>query len=191
MISLFTLDLEYTLPNRDSNNCHPGKKAEKVFSFLRNQNSTSNRILLFLKVALLTTVLSMGTTGCSYTGSGDTINQGNAEPDTHLSSPVPSFDVTPVDTEDFENPAATPPGIQPFFYVSKEGNNTDGRSWDTAWNELDQIQWEELQPGDTIVIAGGEYHTQLDVKKSGTPGLPITFTSLQNIITSFITNIIF
>ncbi len=26
-----------------------------------------------------------------------------------------------------------------FFFVSKRGNNRDGRSWATAWNELDRI----------------------------------------------------
>ena len=75
-------------------------------------------------------------------------------------------------------PIPTPTPYQSVtFYVSPTGKNTNGRSWNTAWNELDQIQWEEISPGDTIVIAGGEYHTQLDVKKSGTPGLPITITT--------------
>lgn len=69
------------------------------------------------------------------------------------------------------------PHQQSTFYVSQAGKNTNGTSWNTAWNELNQIQWEEVQPGDTIVIAGGEYHTPLDVKKSGVPGLPITITT--------------
>lgn len=64
-----------------------------------------------------------------------------------------------------------------IFHVSKSGNNTDGRSPETAWNELDQIQWDRVQPGDTIVISGGEYHTQLKVRRSGEPGAPITITT--------------
>lgn len=63
------------------------------------------------------------------------------------------------------------------FYVSKDGNNLDGESWNTAWNELDQIQWKILKPGDTIVVGGGEYHTNLKVESSGLFGLPITITT--------------
>lgn len=63
------------------------------------------------------------------------------------------------------------------FYVSKEGNNTDGKSWETAWNEVDQIQWENVSPGETIVIGGGEYHTNMKVEASGVSGSPITITT--------------
>ncbi len=63
------------------------------------------------------------------------------------------------------------------WYVSLSGNNTDGRSWQTAWNELDQIRWGVVNPGDTIIIAGGEYHTTMEVRKSGSPGFPITITT--------------
>jgi len=41
------------------------------------------------------------------------------------------------------------------LYVSKKGNNADGRSWTTAWNELDKINWSAVQSGDTILIDGG------------------------------------
>lgn len=65
-----------------------------------------------------------------------------------------------------------------IFYVSKNGNNSDGRSWTTAWNELDQINWSLVQPGDTIFIDGGSanmrYTTTLRVGKSGVAGSPIT-----------------
>lgn len=43
----------------------------------------------------------------------------------------------------------------PTYYVSRSGNNSDGQSWATAWNELDQVQWSELGPGATLVIDGG------------------------------------
>ncbi len=43
------------------------------------------------------------------------------------------------------------------YYVSKSGDNSDGRSWATAWNEMDQIHWSEISPQrhDTLVIDGG------------------------------------
>lgn len=63
------------------------------------------------------------------------------------------------------------------FYVSRSGNNGNGRSWATAWNELDQINWSAIQPGALIKIDGGSsemfYRTQLTVKKSGRSGAPI------------------
>jgi hypothetical protein len=78
----------------------------------------------------------------------------------------------------------TSPGVDPAtqtnniaFYISKQGNNTDGKSWNTAWNELDQIRWEDVEPGDTIMIGGGEYHTSMDVGTSGVSGSPITITT--------------
>ena len=38
------------------------------------------------------------------------------------------------------------------WYVSKKGNNSDGRSWATAWNKLDRINWSVVQSGDTILM---------------------------------------
>jgi hypothetical protein len=75
------------------------------------------------------------------------------------------------------------------FYVSRHGNNRDGLSWATAWNELSRINWGVVAPGDTIVIDGGPtacpalgpgyncgmvYNSTLSVGKSGTSGAPIT-----------------
>ena len=64
------------------------------------------------------------------------------------------------------------------FYVSKQGDNSDGLSWATAWNELDQINWSIIQPGHTILIDGGStemvYTTTMEPAASGTPGKPIT-----------------
>jgi hypothetical protein len=138
----------------------------------------SNNVLLFLKVALFISFLSVPIASCSKRSiNGYAISPGSPEDTPTQSYKEPVINETPLEIENVESPEATLPGIQPFFYVSKEGNNTDGRSWETAWNELDQIQWEETNPGDTIVIAGGEYHTQLAVKKSGTLGLPITLTT--------------
>ncbi len=64
------------------------------------------------------------------------------------------------------------------YYVSKNGSNSDGLSWATAWNELDQINWSEIQPGDTVTIDGGSagmaYSKALIIGKSGVSGSPIT-----------------
>ncbi len=64
------------------------------------------------------------------------------------------------------------------FYVSKRGNNRNGRSWSNAWRELDQVDWRVIQPGDTVLIDGGAtdmtYTTSLSVETNGVPGLPIT-----------------
>jgi len=64
------------------------------------------------------------------------------------------------------------------YYVSKLGNNMDGKSWISAWNELDQIDWDVIQPGDTILLDGGAtemvYVTPMRVGSSGTRDEPIT-----------------
>lgn len=41
------------------------------------------------------------------------------------------------------------------WYVSKLGNNSNGNSWAEAWNELNQINWSAINPGDTVFIDGG------------------------------------
>jgi hypothetical protein len=55
------------------------------------------------------------------------------------------------------------------YYVSRDGNNTDGLTYQTAFNELDQIKWKSLNPagGIQLVIDGGinglNYFTPLTV----------------------------
>ena len=56
------------------------------------------------------------------------------------------------------------------FYVSKIGNNSDGLSWASAWNEMNQINWNSINPGDTIWLAAGTYTTSLSPRASGTTG---------------------
>lgn len=64
------------------------------------------------------------------------------------------------------------------YYVSKKGSNSDGLSWATAWNELNQINWSKVQPGDVILLDGGSkemvYTTALTFEKSGTATAPVT-----------------
>ena len=67
---------------------------------------------------------------------------------------------------------------QQEFYVSKHGDNSNGKSWRSAWRELDQINWFVIEPGDTIYLDGGEkemvYTTTLHINKSGRENAPIT-----------------
>ena len=80
------------------------------------------------------------------------------------------------------NPLAYPSNAHALagtiYYVSKNGNNANGLSWASAWNELDQINWSVVRPGDTIQLDGGSqrmtYTTTLAIGKSGTQTAPIT-----------------
>jgi hypothetical protein len=64
------------------------------------------------------------------------------------------------------------------YYVSRAGSNSDGRSWASAWNNLDQINWNIIQPGDTLLLDGGApemiYTATLTIQKSGAANDPIT-----------------
>ncbi len=83
-----------------------------------------------------------------------------------------------------KQPAKTPPTVSQTgatgntFYVSKNGSNADGSSWATAWNEPGSINWDRVQPGDTILLDGGAtsmtYSSTLTIAKSGSAGAPIT-----------------
>lgn len=61
--------------------------------------------------------------------------------------------------------------------MSKLGSNEDGRSWQTAWSELDQIDWTIVAPGALILLDGGDeqmvYTSTLAVAASGTADAPI------------------
>jgi hypothetical protein len=75
-------------------------------------------------------------------------------------------------------PTATPvTSTSSVFYVSRNGNNADGRSWATAWNELSRIDWTQIRPGSIIYIDGGStsmmYQTTLNIAASGQVGQPI------------------
>lgn len=60
---------------------------------------------------------------------------------------------------------------QNYHYVSKNGNNTNGNSWTNAWNDLDVIEWNSVQPGDMIYIDGGTdsmfYNSRITVGRGG------------------------
>lgn len=81
------------------------------------------------------------------------------------------------------NAQGRPPEYQ-TFYVSKAAApaaNNDGCSWSHAWNDVDEIDWARVGPGDTIVIDGGAsrmiYRSSLRVGSSGTPDHPIRIIS--------------
>lgn len=45
------------------------------------------------------------------------------------------------------------------YYVSKNGNNSGGTSWDSAWNEFNQVDWKAVGAGGTLYVAAGTYKT--------------------------------
>ncbi|MEM7333978.1 MAG: hypothetical protein AAF490_17975 [Chloroflexota bacterium] len=83
----------------------------------------------------------------------------------------------PAPPEEPPVPPEQPPITGRAFYVSKLGNNSDGLSWESAWNELNQVDWSKFQPGDTLLIDGGAesmtYRTTLQPTASGTAAEPI------------------
>lgn len=70
------------------------------------------------------------------------------------------------------------------YYVSPSGSNGDGSCWKQAWNELDQINWNLIEAGDTVVLDGGRcrttYHTRLVIPSSGSQASPITITQSRH-----------
>lgn len=64
------------------------------------------------------------------------------------------------------------------FYVRPSGTNGDGTSWAKAWVGFGNISWgtgtNQLGPGDTLCLAGGNYAQQLTIKASGTASARIT-----------------
>lgn len=67
-------------------------------------------------------------------------------------------------------------GASPTLYVSKDGDNSDGLSWATAKNELDQIVWGHAA-GDILQIDGGVtgmvYSTIMTPNSRGAAGNPV------------------
>ena len=73
-----------------------------------------------------------------------------------------------------------PMAIGADWYVSTSGNNADGTSWASAWDEFDQVDWGDISAGDTVVIDGGAtgttttYSTNMTIITSGTSENRIT-----------------
>ena len=79
-------------------------------------------------------------------------------PSVDPSTPPPSGPSTPTDCTQVK-----------CWYVDKAATGAnDGAAWASAWNELDQINWMTVNPGDHIEIAGGTYVKRLVISKAGT-----------------------
>jgi hypothetical protein len=68
------------------------------------------------------------------------------------------------------------------WFVDNTANGlNNGQSWGNAWESFADINWPEINPGDTIYISGGAvsktYYEKLTVSVSGTSGNPITITA--------------
>jgi|Deesub1362A_J573_1020465.scaffolds.fasta_scaffold00004_245 hypothetical protein len=65
------------------------------------------------------------------------------------------------------------------WYVDKDATGlNDGTSWENAWQSFADINWNKIQPGDTVYISGGStsktYNEGLTIGASGSEGNPIT-----------------
>lgn len=69
-------------------------------------------------------------------------------------------------------------GYAADHYVGPHGSNGSGATWATAWNELDQIKWAKVHPGDTVHLDGDTngvtYSTRLTFGAAGAPDAPVT-----------------
>ena len=162
-------------------------------------------ILAMLTVSCMGQSITAPTTQIRPTGDGQSIMPPTAQirpTGVEPSIMPPTAQIQPTGVGTYELPAVTktaqPAATGTTFYVSRAGSNGDGRSWAAAWNELDQIDWGVIQPGDTILIDGGpvacnyavtvtnsantplpagcgmEYNTTLTIGASGTADAPIT-----------------
>lgn len=71
--------------------------------------------------------------------------------------------------------------IVPDYYVDRDASGAnDGSSWPDAWQSFADIDWSVVQPGQTIVISGGDsgqtYLETLEVGASGADNAPILVT---------------
>lgn len=106
---------------------------------------------------------------------------------TFTSTIIPTATKTPTPTVNSTATSGSTPstgiGLK-AYYVSIAGNNTDGKSWATAWKGLEQVNWNIIQPGDTIYVSGGTtsatYAGGIRISKSGTASGYITIDTGAN-----------
>lgn len=69
---------------------------------------------------------------------------------------------------------AAPTGVTEWYVwkAATSGTNT-GESWANAWQDIDQVNWKAVKPGDTIYISGDNYGKSLSIYGSGVQGKPI------------------
>lgn len=76
------------------------------------------------------------------------------------------------------------------WYVSGNGNNQDGTSWTTAWNDFSDINWSRIHSGDTVVVDGGATECTPVYEFTGTrPGVScgMEYASTLNVRVSGVT----
>lgn len=71
------------------------------------------------------------------------------------------------------------------YYVDNAANGANnGHAWNDAWESFADINWSNINPGDTIYISGGStsktYNERLSINDSGSSGKPITVDSGAN-----------
>jgi hypothetical protein len=75
-------------------------------------------------------------------------------------------------------PGATPHTGPATYYVSPQGDGSDGSSWAKAWKSPAEVDWSVVQPADTVLLDGGTtsitYRTGITLTHSGAEGRPIT-----------------
>jgi len=64
-----------------------------------------------------------------------------------------------------------------WYVDSANTGTTNGTSWATAWDELNDVQWGSVSAGDTLYLSGGTtsqaYRTTLTIAAAGTMANPI------------------
>lgn len=127
-----------------------------------------NMAAFLVLVAIVFTIIRTRNEAIEAVAQTDVANQAASIEVTSTGTSAPRATASATD-----NPALT----AREFYISKNGNNADGLSWETAWDELDQIQWEFIRPGVVIYIDGGEsemrYETEMVIGSDGTESEPI------------------
>ncbi|MEM7133423.1 MAG: carbohydrate binding domain-containing protein [Chloroflexota bacterium] len=83
----------------------------------------------------------------------------------------------------FDQFSAASGGTATTYHVSTSGDNSDGLSEATAWNECDQINWGTVTAGDTITLYAGTFTTQLRPTISGTLTDPIYIRTSGGVVT--------
>ena len=116
--------------------------------------------LLVQVVSCMPSTVAPTATAIPTTGSPAATSVVSTVPPVRTPTPIVSSTATP------EGPAET------VYYVSRTGSNGDGRTWATAWNELNQIDWAEVGPGDTILIDGGPVACRHGVAVTGRNNTP-------------------
>ena len=140
-----------------------------------------NRLCLLGIIALLSFIIM----GCNQNNAvtlenTDSTNSSslNALPTSKVAIPILPFS-TPAQKET-QVPPASP--AEDVYFVSQGGNNGNGKTWATAWNDLDQIKWDVISPGTTIYVRPGTYTTSLIIEKSGTSENPIAITGVGEVV---------